>query len=121
MAEWSEAARRRCGESEVLALTQRLLVAPVALSAPRFIDRWVARIGGGGRLRPEGQHTGAGKQRRPGWPTEEGWTFHTYAALRLTYSSSPADDRGFPLLLLQGMPSPPHRRRPRHAQLAPHL
>ena len=38
-----------------------------------------ARIGGG-RLRPEGQH-GAGKQRRPGWP-EEGWTFHTYAALR---------------------------------------
>ena len=82
MAEWSEAARRRCGESEVLALTQRLLVAPVALSAPRFIDRWVARIGGGGRLRPEGQHTGAGKQRRPGWPTEEGWTFHTYAALR---------------------------------------
>ena len=59
-----------------------------------------ARIGGGaGRLRPEGQH-GAGKQRRPGWPETEGWTFHTYAALRPAplYLSSPPS-RGFPLLL----------------------
>ena len=87
---------RRCGE-DGLALTQRLLVAP--RSSPLQPVSTGARIGGGARrLRPEGQH-GAGKQRRPGWPETEGWTFHTYAALRpALYSSSPPS-RGFPLLL----------------------
>ena len=90
---------RRCGDYG-LALTQRLLVAPLLHCSPLQPVSTGARIGGGaGRLRPEGQH-GAGKQRRPGWPETEGWTFHTYAALRPAplYLSSPPS-RGFPLLL----------------------
>ena len=85
-----------------------------------------ARIGGGaGRLRPEGQH-GAGKQRRPGWPETEGWTFHTYAALRPAplYLSSPPS-RGFPLLLRDAKSSTQEATQPhswRHiCQLIPRI